>query len=259
MKIGMCTIAFREVDILEVIKIAGDTGFSGIELWGREGHSGVAGRRIPSIKKACEKRGLEINSFGSYLNLSSKNFHAEMEETLDICRLLNPGILRVWAGDKSSKDTSEEEYAGILANGKILAECLKETGIIAAPEFHSGTFCDNSAGILRLAGDISRENFRAYWQPLWQDNFNQSLEDVLPILVNIHAQNFKVDVETKKRSAASLEKGDVDYRLVVEKLKAGGYTGYIEIEFIGGTGVREKTSLLKKDFDFLKQVLSGCL
>ena len=129
----MCTIAFREADIFEVIKIAGDTGFSGIELWGREGHSGVAGHRVPAIKKACEKRGLEINSFGSYLNLSSQNFHAEMEEILDICRLLTPGILRVWAGDKSSKDTSEEEYAGILANGKILAERLKETCIIAAP------------------------------------------------------------------------------------------------------------------------------
>ena len=35
MKLGLCTIAFQEKPLEEVIDIAADYGFEGIELWGK--------------------------------------------------------------------------------------------------------------------------------------------------------------------------------------------------------------------------------
>ena len=38
MKLGLCTIAFRERPLEEVMSIAVDYGFDGIEIWGQEPH-----------------------------------------------------------------------------------------------------------------------------------------------------------------------------------------------------------------------------
>ena len=38
MKLGLCTIAFQEKPLEEVIDIAADHGFDGIELWGKPPH-----------------------------------------------------------------------------------------------------------------------------------------------------------------------------------------------------------------------------
>ena len=38
MKLGLCTIAFRDRPLEEVISIADDYGFDGIEIWGQEPH-----------------------------------------------------------------------------------------------------------------------------------------------------------------------------------------------------------------------------
>jgi sugar phosphate isomerase/epimerase len=38
MKLGLCTIAFREKPLEDMIDIAADYGFDGIEIWGQTPH-----------------------------------------------------------------------------------------------------------------------------------------------------------------------------------------------------------------------------
>ena len=69
-KIGLCTIAYRELPLEEVLKLAADTGFDGVELWGKEPHMDAAfdADRVKRVRDRVEELGIEVGVFGSYIN-----------------------------------------------------------------------------------------------------------------------------------------------------------------------------------------------
>ena len=70
MKLGLCTIAFRDRPLEEVISIADDYGFDGIEIWGQEPHMPATydSEYIERVRKLIEGRDLEVSAYGSYVN-----------------------------------------------------------------------------------------------------------------------------------------------------------------------------------------------
>ena len=48
MKLGLCTIAFQEKPLEEVIDIAADYGFDGIEVWGKPPHLPATTTKVTS-------------------------------------------------------------------------------------------------------------------------------------------------------------------------------------------------------------------
>ena len=70
MKLGLCTIAFRDRPLEEVISIAADYGFDGIEIWGQEPHMPETydSEYIAHVRKLIEGKDLEVSAYGSYVN-----------------------------------------------------------------------------------------------------------------------------------------------------------------------------------------------
>ena len=70
MKLGLCTIAFQEKPLEEVIDIAADYGFDGIELWGKPPHlpAEYDEDSVKNIRDMVLRKGLTISAFGSYVN-----------------------------------------------------------------------------------------------------------------------------------------------------------------------------------------------
>jgi len=62
MKLGVCTIAFREKLLRVALTIAQQIGFDGVEIWGREPHISEScdDRRVRAARKTVEWRGLEV-------------------------------------------------------------------------------------------------------------------------------------------------------------------------------------------------------
>ena len=70
MKLGLCTIAFQEKPLEEVIDIAADHGFDGIEVWGKPPHlpADYDESYVKNIKEMAQRKGLAISAFGSYVD-----------------------------------------------------------------------------------------------------------------------------------------------------------------------------------------------
>ena len=123
MKLGLCTIAFRDRPLEEVISIADDYGFDGIEIWGQEPHMPATydSEYIEKVRKLTEEKDLEI---------SNGNVHVKGVQDLSISLGNIARILSPMAGGKLPSgflpSLEATSYAGStgspIANGTNVAE-----------------------------------------------------------------------------------------------------------------------------------------
>ena len=234
MRTALCTIAFNERPFLNVLDLAVESGFDGVEPWGKPDH-------IPldwtsdSIQKYAEEigtRGLEVSQYGSYANPTSANFEEEMVDGIEIATGLGTGKIRVWAGTCGSLEASHEDWEIAIRGLQKFADRANENGLILVLEMHVGYLSDTAQGNLRLLEGVNRSNLRLNYQPLYNDGWEAVLEgvrQVAPYVETVHAQNYAC-VGSNDRSLIS--EGFVDYQSVVQMLRKEGFDGYLEVEFV---------------------------
>ena len=105
MKIGLCTIAFQEKPLEEVIDIAADYGFDGIELWGKPPHlpAEYDESYVKNIRDMALRKGLEVSAFGSYVDPLMPLHQKHFEEAFKVAYDLGTNLVRIWSGGGPSK------------------------------------------------------------------------------------------------------------------------------------------------------------
>jgi len=255
MKIGLCTIAFSELPLKEVLDIASDYNFDGVEIWGKEPHmpEKFDENYVKEVKNMAVERGLEIAAFGSYLNPFMEDFQRRSESALKITYGLGANIIRIWSGGGSSIATSTEERRMIGFRLVGICQWSRFRDITVATEMHSDNYTDSSDTIIELISNVALPNLRTYYQPLFGRNtedYYECLQKVGPYVVNVHAQNAKL--EDGKYQPCGIADGEVDYARIVEILQSFDYDGYLEIEFVHG---ENKLEALQKDRDYLASLI----
>lgn len=244
MKTGMTSLTFRNHSIEDVIRIAKEAGIDGIE-WGAKEQHAVSEENIEKIKRLSKEAGIEIFSLGSYC------YMLDLEDcirTVDMAVKLSAPVIRVWAGQKSPQDCSEEEFNLIVSNTKVMAEYAEKYGIMLGFEFHRNSLTETAEGAVRLIKAVDRDNVKTYWQIDERLDFEQNIRNlkvVTPCLAGVfHVQN------------SSVEEGRLLLEGIKEKLKV--YlapflqTDYkVLIEFVKG-GLEES---FYKDAEVLKRIL----
>ena len=88
MKVGLCTIAFRELPLEKVLDIATECGFDGVEVWGKPPHipDEYDAEYVRAIPGMARERGLEIISFGSYVNPLMEDYEKHWDVAFRIAR-----------------------------------------------------------------------------------------------------------------------------------------------------------------------------
>lgn len=256
MKIGLCTIAFKDLPLEEVLDIAEDYNFDGVEIWGKEPHMPEKFDEdyVKKVKNMAVDRGLEITSFGSYINPFMEDYQRRTESAVKITHGLGANIIRVWSGGGSSKATSTEERRMIGFRLVGICQWARFRDITVATEMHHGNYTDSSDTIMELISSVALPNLRTYYQPVFgrgTEDYYEALQKIGPYVVNLHAQNAKR--ENGKYQICSIADGEVDYARVVEILQSFDYDGYLEIEFLPE---ENKFETLQRDRDYLAS-LSG--
>jgi sugar phosphate isomerase/epimerase len=258
MKIGLCTIAFSELPLEEVLNIAAEYGFDGVEIWGKEPHtpSKYDEDYFRRIKEITDSKMLAIAAFGSYVNPLMDNFERQMETALQITKTLGSKLIRVWSGGGPSKSIRPNDRRIIALRLKAMCQWAGLHGITVATEMHNNNLTDTAETTLKLIQDVGLPGLKTYYQPCFRndaDDFYKCAELVGPYLANVHAQNAK-RLDDGRFESCAVADGIVDYKKIIEILKSYDYDGYLEIEFVYG---ENKLVALKNDRDFLAQLLES--
>lgn len=248
MKLGLCTIAFQEKPLEEVIDIAADHGFDGIEVWGKPPHMPVEydASHVKNIRDMAQQKGLEISAFGSYvdplINLHQKHF----EDAFDIAKDLGTNLIRIWSGGGPSKSITPADKRLILFRMIGMAQWANFRSIVLGMEMHNNHLTDSVDSILEIIESTNMPSLKTYYQPLSRydaDEPHTAAQRLAPHVVNVHAQNFD-----ENGKACAIADGVVDYSKIVQTLNEADYDGYIHVEFVHGDN---KLEALQRDRDYL--------
>ena len=253
MKTALCTIAFKELPVEQVLDLARDHGLDAVEIWGQEPHMAQPydADRVARLRDAVAERGLGISALGSYVKPEMDDFPSLSQAALDIAAGLGTRVVRIWSGGGASKDVTPEVYANAVAKLKGLCARAADKGLTLAFEFHDNSICDNAASIVKLIEHVGSPILKTYYQPSRREGADdpyEAAETVGPYVVNVHAQNWDAT------GRALVREGEVDYHRVLRILKRHGFDGCLEIEFVRED---DKPAALADDAAFLRELAAG--
>jgi 3-dehydroshikimate dehydratase len=253
MKLGLCTIAFQEKPLEEVIDIAADHGFDGIELWGKPPHlpEDYDESYAKNVRDMAQRKGLVISALGSYVDPLMHLHQRHFEAAFKIAHDLGTDLVRIWSGGGASKSITAADKRLILFRLVSITQWANFRNIQLGLEMHNNHLTDSVATILETIEEVKLPALKTYYQPLARadaDDPHAAAEKLAPHIANVHAQNFD---ETGK--ACPIAEGVVDYTRIVGTLKNAGYDGYLEVEFVHGDN---KLAALQRDRDYLASLIN---
>ncbi len=252
MKVGLCTIAFQDRPLEDVISIASDYGFDGIEIWGKPPHmpDEYNLEYIEKIRHLIRSKGLEVSAFGSYVHPLLPLHQKHFELSAQIAKSLGTKLLRIWSSGGPSKNILPTDKRSLFFRLASFSQWAQFRELTLGLEMHDNNFSDSVIPIQELLNYVKSPALKTYWQPSFRSDADDPIEAIEHLgskIVNVHAQN-----ADKNRNGCGIADGIIDYTEVVQKLADIGYDGYLEIEFVYG---EDKLSALQRDRDFLVSLI----
>ena len=250
LKSGLCSVSFRKLKVDEIIKVCKKAKLDAIE-WGGDVHVPVGNLKLAkSIGNKTRKNGLITYSYGSYFRSRDPK---EFKKISDTAKALGAKVIRIWAGEKPSKEFNEKEFKQLV---KVINDCAKIANgnkQIICFEYHYHTYNDYRKSSLKLLKAINKKNVRTYWQPqYWDDqcskklNYKHNIDSIkalAPYVINFHVYNW---VGYTKRYSLKLIKSEFK-----KYLSSSKNNGYAYLEFFKNDDVKE----CYKDAKVLNEIL----
>lgn len=214
--IGVCSVTFKDKTIEEVIQLAKKAGLDCIE-WGSKEHIKVGD--FETAKQAAqltEKAGLKTSSYGSYYQAGS---YGNFEEVIATAKLLNTPMIRIWAGEKASKDSDDVWFQKVLSDTRRIAELADNEGMQISFEYHSGSLTDTPESARWLMESVNAPNVYLYWQPAETLSVSErvnSLDYLSKWISNVHVFCWE-----DYHNRFSLEKGEKEWLQYLSHIQAG--------------------------------------
>jgi hydroxypyruvate isomerase len=243
MKASVCIeMIYTEYPFLDRIKIAKEQGFDAIEFWNWDN------KDMPAIKKTASDAGIDIATFqsnrgGTLINPTHrKDFINGIQESLDMAVEMNTKkmfILTDELGDDRSvkfqfPDLSEEQkYQSVLDGLKDIAPLANKADVTLVLEplnnlvDHAGYWLKNSDVGFELIRKVNSPNIRLlfdiYHQQISDGNLIERLTRNLDVIGHVHV----ADVPGRHQPGT----GEINYPVVLGKLRDAGYQQYVGLEF----------------------------
>ena len=254
MKLGLCTIAFQEKPLEEVINIAADYGFNGIEIWGKPPHmpADYDEAYVKNVKDMAQQKGLAIAALGSYVEPLMHLYQKHFEAAFKIAHQLGTDLVRIWSGGGPSKSILPSDKRLILFRLVSMAQWANFRNMRLGLEMHNNHLTDSVASILEAIEGVNVPALKTYYQPLARvdaDEPHAAAQQLASHIANVHAQNFD-----EQGKACPIADGVVDYARIVEILSGVGYDGYLEVEFVHGDN---KLEALQRERDYLASLIGA--
>jgi sugar phosphate isomerase/epimerase len=237
-RIAFSTLAFPDATLAEATSLGRSWGYSGIELRLIDGQlidsSMPAAERV-RVKQTVAAAGLTIVSADSSILLTADNAELELRRFLELANEWEAPLIRVYGGplaeEPNARQAQMEGAAGILQRAVPLAERL---GVAIAIETHDAFSA--SSVVAELLALVDSKWVGALWDTHHPHRMGESPVEVYG---HIGPRVLHVQVKDARRSAAHkggwqlvpLGEGEVPVREMLGLLAAGGYDGWISVEW----------------------------
>ncbi len=250
---GLVSVTFRKLSPATIIDLVKQADLQAIE-WGGDIHVPHGDlSRARDVRNRTADAGLAVAAYGSYYRVgcSAKN-GLSFQSVLDTAVTLGAPLIRVWAGDKSSRDADVGHWNMIVEESRVIAEAARSAGVLIAYEYHGGTLADTPATTIRLLHEVNHSNAATLWQPVISNSVDenlQALRQVLPHVANVHVFYWRPIGPER----CSLAEGAAHWREYLRVLLGSGRDHYALIEFVRG----DEPAAFLADARVLRQILSG--
>ena len=188
---GLVSITFRKLSPGEIIALAAKAGLGGIE-WGGDIHVPHGNAKLArEVGRMTADAGLKVAAYGSYYHVGCEEQEGmPFEKVLDSACELKAPTIRVWAGNRGSREADESWWKKVTDETCRISDIAKGSEITVSFEFHGNTLTDTGESAVRLMKSVAVGNIASYWQPPVGLGFEQQLEGlnmILPWLGNVHA------------------------------------------------------------------------
>jgi len=235
LKSGLVSVSFRNLEPIDIVQLVKEASLESIE-WGGDKHVPHGDfKQAKLVRKLTEDAGLEISSYGSYYYVGCCQ-SLKFEDVLETARCLNTKTIRVWAGNKKSKQASIKEWDQIVLDGKRIALLAKEQDIDIAFEYHDDTLTDTYHSAIMLMERINLDNALLFWQPPIYLDANTRLNELKAIqsyLSHVHVFHWNL------YDRLPLIDGVDDWKKYFQSLPKDGKQRYCSLEFIKGDNLRQ--------------------
>jgi 3-dehydroshikimate dehydratase len=248
---GLVSITFRSLSPQEIVALVAKAGLRGIE-WGGDIHVPHGNvQRAKEVYQMTSDAGLEISAYGSYYRVGCEEKEGILfERVLDTAIALKAPVIRVWAGDRGSREADEEWWAKVIDETYRIGALTKESGITISFEYHGNTLTDTGESAFRLMKAVGGEGITCYWQPpvgLEDEQRMTGLRQILPWLGNIHV--FWWNIHERRPLAEGMEA----WREYIELIGTAQGDRFCMLEFVKD----DDPDQFLKDAASLKVIVDG--
>lgn len=194
MKTGLVSVTFRKLSPRDIVELVSKAGQQGIE-WGGDVHVPHGDTaQAEQVRDLTRSAGLEVAAYGSYYRAATPDKSPEFEAVLDSAEALGAPTIRVWAGNKASKDATDADRRAVEEDLRRICGLAGARGIRVALEYHGNTLTDSIPSARALLDALPLDNLDTLWQPPNGQPFEHcldSLDSVLDRVSNVHVFHWK--------------------------------------------------------------------
>ncbi|ELY98351.1 sugar phosphate isomerase/epimerase family protein [Natrialba aegyptia] len=252
MQIGLCTISNQDASVDAVIRQAGETGYDGVEVWGKDHVDNGDPETCRSIRETAREADIEIPVYSSYLRVGSPDFGETVERELEIARRLDADLIRVWAGSQEYGNHDEAHWEQAVADLERTSRLAADRGIDVTVEKHANTLTNDGEGARRLLEAVDRENCWLNWQPTFSmepDELVETARNLAPLSNNVHVQAVP---KRGSRDRCPLEDAFFDLEELLGIFEDASFSGFVNVEFVADD--RPYRRAIETDLEYLRRM-----
>ena len=236
--IAFSTLAFTESSLEQAISFGSSLGYAGVELRVIDGKlfdSSLTAADRNRVKQAVTAARLPIVAVGSSVVLTKEEPGPELHRMLEVTHDWESPFIRVYGGplseDPVSRQRQMESAAKVLEEAIPVAERL---GIVMLLETHDSFSASKVA--VELLSKVPSKWVGAIWDTLHPYRMGETPGEVWE---NIGSRTLHVHIKDAVRSETHkggwqlvpLGRGEVPIQEALQILVAGGYNGYLTVEW----------------------------
>ncbi len=253
----MQTLSFKdsvpkgEYDLFELISIAKDLGYDGVDLEDRQ-FASTDLEYLDRLRKHCDDLRMPIGyigvigGFGQGMNGDDEGHAAAIRRWTDVCSHMNIPFIRLIGCAPDDGESDEDAWPRTRDRFKIAAEHAGSVGVKVGLHNHNhGMFPATGGQILRMLDDVDSPHFTHILDTGQfrgglgasgrDDDPGRESHDIYQYIgQSLHRAEM---VRTKIYKITSGEEEWVDYRKIFTILKDGGFNGPISVVYEGRDGL----------------------